>query len=161
MDRSFCLSYESPVGFLILKSSESTLQEVIFANSKEKDSDKIPEILHKAKLQLSEYFSGNRFDFDLELEPSGTEFQKKVWNLLLEIPFGETTTYQALAKRLGSATYTRAVGLANGKNPIPVIIPCHRVVGADGKMVGFAGGVEKKKMLLLHELGFKNPGKLF
>lgn len=110
---------------------------------------------------MEEYFSGNRFEFDLDLAPSGTEFQQKVWNLLKKIPFGQTTTYSALALKLGSPTYTRAVGLANGKNPIPIIIPCHRVVGADGKMVGFAGGIERKKQLLLHELNFNNSGKLF
>lgn len=160
-EAKYVLSFKSPAGFLTLRSTALALTELSFSDSEEKSSDEIPRILYQTKQQLEEYFEGKRFHFDLNLAPDGTGFQQKVWTLLKEIPFGETTTYLELARKLGSATYTRAVGLANGKNPIPIIIPCHRVIGAKGQMVGFAGGIEKKKMLLLHELNYKKTGKLF
>jgi len=98
--------------------------------------------------QLEEYFAGERTDFDLDLQPRGTEFQQRVWNLLREIPYGETTTYGALALRLGNPKSVRAVGLANGRNPLPIVVPCHRVIGADGSLVGFGGGLDRKRALL-------------
>lgn len=101
--------------------------------------------------QLGEYFDGERREFDVELAPMGTEFQMAVWRELRNINYGETISYAALAQRIGKPKAVRAVGAANGKNPIPVIIPCHRVIGADGSMTGFGGGVEVKKALLRHE----------
>jgi methylated-DNA-[protein]-cysteine S-methyltransferase len=151
----------SPIGYLILESSDSSLCSIRFSDNPSSDSANFPEILIKTEKQLSEYFSGIRFKFDLNLEPEGTEFQKKVWNHLLTIPFGEKTTYNEIALRFGSPTYRRAVGLANGKNPIPIIIPCHRVVGSSGKLVGYAGGLEIKKKLLLHEMFHFKKGRLF
>jgi methylated-DNA-[protein]-cysteine S-methyltransferase len=108
-------------------------------------------ILIKAERQLSEYFAGERSDFDVPLQVDGTEFQKKVWQALREIPFGQTKSYVDLARAIGSPEASRAVGAANGKNPLSIIVPCHRVVGADGALTGFAGGLEKKAALLALE----------
>ncbi len=101
--------------------------------------------------QLEQYFAGERTAFDLRLASRGTPFQQRVWGLLREIPFGETTTYGALAQALGNPRTVRAVGLANGHNPISIVVPCHRVIGADGSLVGFGGGLERKRALLAHE----------
>lgn len=103
--------------------------------------------------QLAEYFAGERAEFDLELDPDGTPFQQQVWAALREIPFGETRTYGWLAERIGKPTAFRAVGLANGRNPISIVVPCHRVVGSSGALTGYGGGVERKAALLAHETG--------
>lgn len=105
--------------------------------------------------QLEEYFKGTRKEFNLKLNPQGTEFQKKVWNGLLEIPFGKTTSYLKQSKQLGNSKAIRAVASANGKNPIWIVIPCHRVIGSDGSLTGYAGGIWRKKWLLEHESGVK------
>ncbi len=101
--------------------------------------------------QLNEYFSGKRQTFDLELAPRGTPFQLAVWNALLEVPYGDTISYAELARRIGKLAAVRAVGAANGANPIPVIIPCHRVIGSNGTLTGYGGGIERKQWLLAHE----------
>jgi methylated-DNA-[protein]-cysteine S-methyltransferase len=101
--------------------------------------------------QLAAYFAGQLRDFDVPLAPEGTEFQKKVWRELCRIPFGETISYSELARRIGQPTASRAVGLANGRNPIAIIVPCHRVIGADGSLTGYGGGIDRKKWLLGHE----------
>jgi methylated-DNA-[protein]-cysteine S-methyltransferase len=101
--------------------------------------------------QLAEYFAGERTAFDLELAPHGTAFQQQVWERLLEIPYGKTTTYGTLANALGNPRSVRAVGLANGRNPISIVVPCHRVIGADGSLVGYGGGIERKRALLALE----------
>ena len=106
------------------------------------------ELLKEAIKQLNEYLDGKRSSFDLPLEPKGTEFQKKVWNALKEIPFGETRSYGEIAKIIGNEKASRAVGMANNKNPIAIIVPCHRVIGANGKLVGYAGGLDIKEKLL-------------
>jgi methylated-DNA-[protein]-cysteine S-methyltransferase len=103
--------------------------------------------------QLQEYFAGRRRTFELPLEPEGTPFQQQVWRALLEIPYGETTSYAALASRIGLPSGTRAVGAANGRNPLPILIPCHRVIGANGKLTGYGGGVAIKARLLALESG--------
>jgi methylated-DNA-[protein]-cysteine S-methyltransferase len=105
-------------------------------------------VLLQTETQLNEYFEGKRQNFDLPLDFIGTDFQKQVWKALLNIPFGETRTYLEIAAQIGNAKAVRAVGAANGKNPISIIAPCHRVIGANGKLVGFAGGLENKKILL-------------
>ena len=102
----------------------------------------------EATRQLCEYFAGERQDFDLPLAPSGTPFQIRVWQELRRIPFGQTISYGELAKRVGNANASRAVGLANGRNPLPIVVPCHRVIGANGKMTGFGGGIWRKEKLL-------------
>ena len=104
-----------------------------------------PQILIEAKKQLFEYFNGKRKVFDLEIDLTGTEFQIKTWNFVSKIPYGKTQTYKDIAILLGSETYTRAVGLANSKNKLPIIIPCHRVIGKNGKLTGYAGGLDRKK----------------
>ena len=111
----------------------------------------IPEELEDAVYQLREYFEGNRKSFDLELNPNGTDFQKKVWKALSDIPFGKTNSYTQLSKTLGDSKAIRAVAAANGKNPIWIIVPCHRVIGSDGSLTGYAGGLNRKKWLLAHE----------
>ena len=110
-----------------------------------------PAALAEPARQLAEYFAGERTEFALELRPAGTDFQRGVWDLLLGIPYGATTTYGALAHALGDPRKVRAVGLANGRNPISIVVPCHRVIGADGSLVGYGGGLERKRTLLAHE----------
>ncbi len=114
-------------------------------------------ILSEARRQLAEYFAGTRRDFDLELKMQGTEFQRRVWDALVEIPFGETRTYGQQARRIGLPDAPRAVGAANGQNPISIIVPCHRVIGANGALTGYGGGIERKKWLLAHEQAMASP----
>lgn len=148
---SFSTSMESPVGRIVLVSSETHLKSVNFSDAPVEENGPLPDILQRAKDQLKEYFAGTRQQFELDLAPDGTIFQQKVWNLLLQVPFGTTKSYRDIAIELGSVLNTRAVGPANGKNPIAIIIPCHRIIGSGGKLVGYAGGLERKKWLLLHE----------
>ena len=115
------------------------------------------DVILKAKNQLYEYFDGNRIEFNVPLQLVGTDFQKKVWNLLMKIPFGKTISYLDLAKMLGDPNATRAVAAANGKNPIAIIIPCHRVIGSDGSLTGYAGGLGNKRMLLSFESKIQSP----
>jgi methylated-DNA-[protein]-cysteine S-methyltransferase len=104
------------------------------------------------RTQLEEYFAGDRQTFDLPLHPTGTAFQQRVWSALLEIPYGQTTSYGKTAAAIGAPTASRAVGLANGQNPLPIIVPCHRVIGANGSLTGYGGGLDAKRWLLSHEL---------
>jgi methylated-DNA-[protein]-cysteine S-methyltransferase len=108
-------------------------------------------VLDRAVEQLGEYFDGTRTDFDLPLDPDGTDFQRQAWDTLVQIPFGETISYGEQARMLGDKNKSRAVGAANGKNPIPIVVPCHRVVGSNGQLTGFAGGLNVKAWLLDHE----------
>lgn len=114
-------------------------------------SEEIPMVLKEAVSQLQEYFEGKRTHFDFKMNPKGTEFQQEVWNGLLQIPFGKTMSYLDLAKQLGDVKAIRAVGSANGKNPLWIVVPCHRVIGTDGSLTGYAGGLWRKKWLLEHE----------
>ncbi len=148
----YSLTFKTPVGYLELSSNETELISVYFVDSSKKSSEKIPGILYSAKQQLKEYFAGTRKKFNLVLAPRGTEFQLKVWNEVLKIGYGETASYLDIANQTGSSKNTRAVGLANGKNPIPIIIPCHRIIGSNGKLTGYSGGMHKKRWLLKHEL---------
>ncbi len=116
-------------------------------------------VLGAAEEQLDAYFAGDLTAFDLPLAPSGTPFQQRVWAALVEIPFGETTSYGVLAERLERPNAARAVGVANGRNPISIIIPCHRVIGSDGRLTGYGGGIDRKAWLLDHEAG-RGPGQL-
>lgn len=152
------LSYlflESPVGQLKLVAHDSALVAVLWDNENpdrvrlaELIEDPQHPILLETVRQLNEYFAGTRQQFDLPLDFAGTPFQQKVWQALLTIPFGETRSYKQIAEQVGNVKAVRAVGAANGKNPISIIAPCHRVVGASGKLVGFAGGLENKEILL-------------
>lgn len=112
-------------------------------------------VLDEAERQLAEYFAGERTEFDLPLDPVGTDFQRSAWAELARIPFGETISYGEQARRLGDANKSRAVGAANGRNPLPIVVPCHRVVGANGKLTGFAGGLDTKAWLLDHEFAVR------
>ena len=140
----------SPIGTLEIKEDEGHIMWVSFKNGEPDVSDS-NKILDTCKQQLQEYFNGNRTVFDLPLAPGGTLFQQKVWDELLNVPFGSTASYMDISKRIGDTKATRAVGLANGKNPIAIIIPCHRIIGSDGSLTGYAGGMKRKKWLLEHE----------
>ena len=144
---------DSPVGLLEICGEDEWITAVNFADTVQKEIISSPVVV-KCALQLAEYFTGKRKAFDLPLQPDGTEFQQKVWKQLQLIPFGETISYHTLAMRLGDPKATRAVGLANGKNLISIIVPCHRVIGANGKLTGYAGGLWRKKWLLNHENSF-------
>ena len=145
----------SPVGILKLVATENALVAVLWENENPKRvrlAELIEQVDHPILLetqkQLREYFAGTRQQFDLPLDFEGTMFQKRVWQALLSIPFGETRSYRDIAEQVGNIKAVRAVGAANGKNPISIIAPCHRVVGVNGKLVGFAGGLNNKEILL-------------
>lgn len=144
-------SFSSPLGFLILESDGRSVTGISFSES-DLQEQKSCAVLEVCREQLDLYFSGKMFDFTLPLAPEGTEFQQKVWAGLLKIPYGETITYMELAVRLGDAKAIRAVGTANGRNPIAIVIPCHRVIGAGNKLTGYAGGIWRKKLLLELEM---------
>ena len=151
--------YKTPLGTAKIV-GENGIQSVSvldedFSTALEVTNSEIPECLQECVTQLDQYFSGKRNDFDLKLNPQGTDFQKKVWDELLNIPFNKTRTYLEQSKALGDVKAIRAVASANGKNPIWIIIPCHRVIGSDGSLTGYAGGIWRKKWLLAHE----NPVK--
>ena len=150
MDKIHRAYFESPVGILELSASENGLCSLYFVDEK-KGTENPNEIIIKTLIQLREYFNGDRKEFDLPLDIQGTDFQKRVWEQLLKIPFGKTKTYLDIAKSLGDRNSLRAVGMANGKNKISIIIPCHRVIGADGELTGFGGGIWRKKWLLDNE----------
>ena len=124
---------------------------VISISNEGDSSPTIPTVLQESVSQLNDYFNGKRTDFTFKLNPSGTEFQQKVWKGLLEIPFGKTISYLELSKKLGDVKAIRAVASANGKNPLWIVFPCHRVIGTDGSLTGYAGGLWRKKWLLEHE----------
>lgn len=142
--------YTSPVGDLLIESEEGKICTVNFLKE-EKKEERSTSVIEQCIFELDEYFYKGRKFFDVELSLRGTEFQKRVWNELLTIPYGRTISYEALAIRLGNIKSIRAVGLANGQNPIAIIIPCHRVIGKGGTLVGYGGGVENKEWLLNHE----------
>lgn len=141
----------SPIGFLRLTSDEHRLKSVMFVDEDNGNSLSFPKILDKTELQINEYFEGQRFRFDLDLEIEGTSFQQKVWKLIKLVDYGKTKTYGDIARQMKSQGFSRAVGMANGRNPLPIIIPCHRIIGENGKLIGYSGGLEKKKWLLVHE----------
>jgi methylated-DNA-[protein]-cysteine S-methyltransferase len=149
----------SPVGKLRLVGSDRGLAAVSWESMRssvprlETVEDPHHPVLVEAARQLDQYFAGQRKAFELKLEFRGTDFQKRVWDELLKIPFGETRTYGEIARRLGNVNAMRAVGAANGRNPIPIIAPCHRVIGASGDLVGFGGGLEVKEYLINFERG--------
>ena len=153
MNRTYYSWFQSPVGKLLLAGTKAGLKLVSFsagARTKSADADwhEDSAVFIDVVDQLKSYFAGERKAFDLPLVLEGTEFQKKVWTALQDIPYGETVSYKALAQRVGSPKAVRAVGAANGANPIPIIIPCHRVIGNDGSLTGFGGGLPLKKRLL-------------
>jgi len=140
----------TPIGPLVLVGDDTGLQKAYFGEL-DKSEELQPEKLSKVKTQLEEYFQGLRTTFELNLNPDGTPFQRRVWTSLLDIPFGKTKSYQEIANNLGDPKVIRAAASANGKNPIAIIIPCHRVIGSDGSLTGYAGGLHRKQWLLKHE----------
>lgn len=150
----------SPIGKLQITGDENGIASVIFLEENQMLTETIPQCLEDAVIQLEEYFLRKRKTFALELNPSGTDFQKTVWQELLKIPYGKTTNYLQMAKNLGDPKVIRAAASANGKNPISIIIPCHRVIGSDGSLTGYAGGLWRKKALLELELEHQQT-KLF
>ncbi len=140
----------TPLGIAKLEGDESGLASITVLNDDIPVSTVIPELLEDAAYQLQEYFEGTRDSFSLTLNPNGTDFQKRVWEALQDIPYGKTLSYLELSKILGDVKAIRAVAAANGKNPLWIVIPCHRVIGSDGSLTGYAGGLHRKKWLLVH-----------
>ena len=142
---------KTPLGIAKLEGDADGLSAITVLDNDEKVTDLVPEVLEDAAYQLNEYFEGTRKRFDLTLNPEGTPFQQRVWAALKEIPFGKTVSYLELSKTLGDVKAIRAVAAANGKNPLWIVVPCHRVIGSDGSLTGYAGGLRRKKWLLEHE----------
>lgn len=149
--------YTTSIGDLEICYTEDYITHIKFANRKPQNTSEPSDVSDTAIQQINEYLQGTRKTFDLPLQLNGTDFQKSVWNALCQIPYGETRSYQQIADTIGNPKAVRAVGMANNKNPLPIIIPCHRVIGKNGKLVGYAGGIEIKTKLLELEgvlLGF-------
>ena len=164
MDQPLSTAFQqTPIGWLKISGSEAGIAEITFleeAPTETEITSPVPPDLISCHHQLTEYFNGQRKSFDLELKPNGTDFQQKVWEHLKQIPFGKTYSYLDIALNLGEKTYTRAVGSANGKNPLAIVVPCHRVIGANGTLTGYAGGLWRKKWLLQFE-STNYQGELF
>jgi len=140
---------DTPIGELLLAGDGRVLHEIRFAGEPAPAGAQLDDAAFAdARAQLADYFAGRHAAFDLELAPAGTPFQRGVWEELRRIPYGETISYTELARRIGRPTAVRAVGHANGRNPLPVVIPCHRVVGSDGTLTGYGGGLDRKRFLL-------------
>lgn len=143
---------DSPVGPLRLRADGDSVIGVTFVDSPRESSDS--PLLRETARQLDAYFAGDLRDFDLQLDPSGTEFQRRVWAALLDVPYGQTASYGEIATGLGlPLSASRAIGLANGSNPIAIVVPCHRIIGANGSLTGYGGGLENKRLLLQLEQG--------
>jgi methylated-DNA-[protein]-cysteine S-methyltransferase len=156
MDSCSYTQINSPIGPLLLAGNSAGLRQILFVNGRhpakpDPSWQEDPAFLQPAIDQLHAYFSGDLESFDLPLAPQGTPFQRNVWRELCEIPFGKTISYGELAQRIGNPKASRAVGLANGSNPIPIVIPCHRVIGSNGKLTGYGGGLPIKEKLLALE----------
>lgn len=151
---NYVMYLDSPIGRLSLYSDGEALNG-LYMEKRQPEGDALPgenvAVLKSAARQLEEYFAGDRRDFDLHIALQGTDFQRKVWEQLQSIPCGETLSYGQLAQRIRQPSASRAVGLANGRNPVSIVIPCHRVIGADGSLTGYGGGIERKQWLLAHE----------
>ncbi|APX98996.1 methylated-DNA--[protein]-cysteine S-methyltransferase [Lacinutrix venerupis] len=154
MEQETCY-INSPLGITKIVGDQDGIASVSVLNKNEKVSDIIPEVLEDCVLQLKEYFQGEREIFSLKLNPKGTIFQERVWAALQTIPYGKTTSYLQLSRQLGDEKAIRAVANANGKNPLWIIVPCHRVIGSDSSLTGYAGGLHRKQWLLEHESPYK------
>ncbi|PIH03499.1 methylated-DNA--[protein]-cysteine S-methyltransferase [Clostridium combesii] len=147
MNNAYC--YETKIGKIVIVENGTSITQLCFGEDIPKDVTILEtDLLKEANKELEEYFRGKREKFDLSFDPQGTEFQKKVWKVLQEIPYGKTYSYKNVAVNIGNEKACRAVGMANNKNPIPIFIPCHRVIGANGSLVGYAGGLDVKEKLL-------------
>jgi methylated-DNA-[protein]-cysteine S-methyltransferase len=164
MKTTFFSLLDSPIGELLLTGDGRAVTGIWMQSHRSewkrtRDWTRDDDVFAATRAQLTEYFAGERSVFDLPLAPEGTGFQRKVWNALCEIAYGATISYGELARRIGQPTAARAVGLANGSNPLPIVVPCHRVIGADGSLTGFGGGIERKRWLLAHEARFSTVTK--
>lgn len=151
MESSQTTYYKSPIGTAKIMGDENGICAVTLIDDALETSTEIPENLKDCVQQLDEYFNGSRKEFTLKLNPQGTDFQKRVWKELLMVSYGKTRTYLEQSKQLGDVKAIRAVASANGKNPIWIIIPCHRIIGSNGSLTGYVGGIWRKKWLLAHE----------
>jgi O-6-methylguanine DNA methyltransferase len=152
--------FSSPVGDLIIESENEKIITLGFLKDSKQEEILSP-VIEQCKTELEEYFSGHRKFFLFEMDLRGTDFQIKVWNELLNIPYGKTISYEELAIRVGNIKSIRAVGLANGQNPIAIVVPCHRVIGKSGELVGYGGGLDKKIWLLQHEGAMQKQLSIF
>ena len=156
--------YQSPVGTVRIKAYKGCINEIFFMDEiteQHRDDDEIidqadTDVLAKCRQQLDEYFAGERKTFDFPVKQEGTLFQEKVWNEILHIPYGKTISYRQLSQMIGNVKSIRSVGTANGRNSLPIVVPCHRVIGSDGSLTGYGGGLWRKKWLLEHENKFGN-----
>jgi len=148
---SFEAYYSSEIGLIEVKGTEEAILSVNFVDDKSMGSPDVPPCVKECVEQIDEYFKGKRKKFTIEIQLQGTDFQKKVWKQLMKIPYGETVSYKDIAVSIGNKKAVRAVGGANNKNKIAIIVPCHRVIGSDGDLVGFGGGLWRKEWLLRHE----------
>ena len=151
--------YKSPLGAIEIVATRDSIRSLEFVDKKKSSDVDLPFCLQACLKQIDGYFSGNRKEFSLKLDPLGTKFQKSVWRQLEKIPYGTVVSYGKIATIIGKPTAGRAVGNANGKNPIPIIIPCHRVVGNDGSLTGYGGGLWRKEWLINHERGNSPEGR--
>lgn len=151
MSKEYEAYYRSDIGPIRIMGTEAGITSVGFVKEEPLDNTEIHPCLKECINQIGEYFQGKRKEFSLKLQLQGTDFQKRVWNQLIKIPYGETTSYMKIAEAIGNRKAMRAVGNANGRNNIAIIIPCHRVIGNDGKLVGYGGGLDIKQWLLDHE----------
>lgn len=154
MDQEFVF-YKTPIGTVKIEGNKEGISAIIFMENEIESSKDIPDSLQKCVIQFNEYFNKERTEFDLKLNPYGTDFQQKVWRELAKVPFGKTISYLDQSKKMKNIKAIRAIAAANGKNPISIVIPCHRVIGSDGSLTGYAGGLWRKKWLLEYE----NPSK--
>lgn len=155
MENLLQISLQTPIGHLIIRGNENYIFEISFAENPIITSESLPNLLSICQSQFIEYFEKKRTTFNFPIQLVGTDFQKETWQKLSEIPYGKTISYKTLAHRLGDVKKIRAAASANGKNPISIVIPCHRVIGADGSMTGYAAGIWRKKWLLEHEEAIK------
>lgn len=159
---TYTTSLETPIGLLCISGTDQGITEVKFCEEIETrdPTEQVPDCLQACVQQLEEYFAGTRKDFELTISPKGTAFQNQVWQQLQLIPYGKTDSYLAVARAVSGEKAIRAVGAANGRNPISIIVPCHRVIGSDGSLTGYAGGLWRKEWLLQHE-GALKPASQF
>jgi len=151
--------YNSPIGLIEISGAADSLATLYFLDEGFDAVYESNKYLEECVIQIDEYFKGTRKEFDINLQPEGTEFQKKVWDELLKVPFGTTKSYLEISKKLGDEKAIRAVANANGQNKISIIIPCHRIIGSDGSLTGYGGGLWRKKWLLEHEQNFSDGEK--
>ncbi|CEK29482.1 methylated-DNA-protein-cystein methyltransferase [[Clostridium] sordellii] len=153
MIQKYYYYYDSPIGILEIGTTEDELISILYVDEKRENTEQ-PKILKETINQIQEYFNGTRKEFDIKFKLKGTEFQKKVWNALTDIPYGDTVSYKYIATKIGNEKAVRAVGNTNGRNIINIVVPCHRVIGANKSLTGYGGGLDKKSWLLKHEEKF-------